>query len=909
MDDELKQIFIEEIRENTHNLDNQLLELEKGGANVDKELINEVFRKVHSVKGASGSYGYKVIMELSHAMEAVLSEIREGKMVPKPNIIDALLTAYDRLGKLIDDLDNSNDADVSDMVSTLKSIPPRDTADETEKPPQQSTTTTPPPAAQSSNSDTAEKTHRYRITVDLRQFFDKNSIYDRLQELQTAGDIENGDMDISGIDRAVKSFAEFQFDVVPVYFDYTTALTQEQLTDRFSLMPDNILKLDKEEEPSTPDTAAPAASASQEGASDTTADNAPTDEHQQRKTTTLRVNIDTLDTLLNLTSELIMRRNQLYQLSQTLKDKALNETVEEIKTITSSLQENVMKTRLSPIKNLFSQFPVIVRKLARKGGKNIEFLQEGENVELDRALIDSMFDPLLHLVRNAVDHGIETPEERKNAGKEEGGYILFKAFNEGGQINLEIHDDGRGMDPAKIRHKAVEKEMVSRDELETMTDMEVVNLVFQPGMSTAAEVSDISGRGVGMDVVLTNFKKMGGTVNIDTKFGRGTIVKIKLPLTLLILQAIIAETAGRKFVVPETEVVEIVRLKDSSKIDIVYDQEVLQRRDELLPLVRLSSLLKIDKTVEVTDPDTEETTYISERRRLNDRRDDQSDDQSNDQPDEPTETLPANSDTENTAAKLPAAERRAGRDRRRAASRCINLLILNANNNKFGLIVDKIDDIEEVVVKPLGYHFKNIKVFSGIADIGDGNFGLILDIVNLAALANFSFTKIQQTRDKLRAQKQQQVQAVDSSMYLLFKLGDTRNDVFSLNMEAIEHIIKIDASEISSIGNRSVVNYLDHSVPVIFLDAIMPVEQIKLEGETYVVLLKKVKSYDVGIVCKSIVGIQTIENTLDTEGVRYDGISGSKLLEDHIVQFIDTGRVLELSENYWDNGHGRTVAV
>ncbi len=387
----------------------------------------------------------------------------------------------------------------------------------------------------------------------------------------------------------------------------------------------------------------------------------------------IRVDVGLLDKLMNLVGELVLARNQILQWSSNAEDNTFLATTQRLNLITTELQEGVMKTRMQPIGNLWSKFPRVVRDLATACGKKIRIEMEGKETELDKTILESIKDPLTHIVRNSADHGIEAPDARRQCGKPEEGRLYLRAYHEGGQVNIEISDDGAGIDSEKVRQKALKRGLITAEQATRMSDRELVNLIFLPGFSTAEQVTNVSGRGVGMDVVKTNIEKIGGTVEVQSRPGHGTTLKIKIPLTLAIIPALIVTTGGDRFAIPQVSLLELVRLEGEQArrgIERIHGAEVYRLRGNLLPLIHLSKELAIA---------------------------------------EPERGGPAD---------------------------VINIVVLSADDRAFGLVVDEINDTEEIVVKPLGKQLKGLSVFAGATIMGDGRVALILDVLGTAQRSN-----------------------------------------------------------------------------------------------------------------------------------------------------------------------------
>jgi two-component system chemotaxis sensor kinase CheA len=486
---------------------------------------------------------------------------------------------------------------------------------------------------------------------------------------------------------------------------------------------------------------APIASAAAEvGASSTAADS------------NIRVDVELLDRLMNLVGELVLARNQILQHSSGNDDPAFQATSQRLNLITTELQEGVMKTRMQPIGNIWAKFPRVVRDLALACQKQARLEMDGRETELDKTIIEAIKDPLTHIVRNSVDHGLEPPAARVAAGKPAEGRILLRAYHEGGQVNIEIADDGGGIDPARVRAKAIQKGLLTPEQAARLSDREAVNLIFAPGFSTAEQVSNISGRGVGMDVVKTNIEKIGGTVDIHTELGRGTTLKIKIPLTLAIIPALLVTSAGERFAIPQVSLIELLRLTEphaSGGIEMVYGAPVHRLRGRLLPLVALNQVLGL------------QDDFWGPR----------------------------------------------GRE-----VEAVNVIVLQSDDTTFGLVVDDISDTEEIVVKPLGKQLKSLRAYAGATIMGDGRVALILDIPGLAQQAGVvSAGRGQREADTGKGPAADA--AREAGMLLIFRLGESRRVAIPLSQVA--RLEEIAASQVEQAGRHRVVQYRGGLLPLL----------------------------------------------------------------------------------------------
>ena len=462
----------------------------------------------------------------------------------------------------------------------------------------------------------------------------------------------------------------------------------------------------------------------------------------------IRVDVDLLDKLMNLVGELVLARNQILQLTSTEQDTTLAAPAQRLNLITTELQEGVMKTRMQPIGNVWSKFPRVVRDLSVACGKHIRLEMDGADTELDKTIIEAIKDPLTHLVRNAVDHGIEAPEVRVAAGKSHEGRLLLRAFHEGGRVNIEISDDGKGIDVETVRSRALERGVITADQAARMGPREVLNLVFVPGFSTAETVSNVSGRGVGMDVVKTNIERIGGSVDIVTDPGRGTTFKVSIPLTLAIIPALVVTCGEQRYAIPQISLLELVRLDGSSAgsgIEMIHGAPVYRLRGRLLPVVHLAEELGVEA--------------------------------------------------------------------RPGERGVVNIVVLQADDRQFGLVVDQINDTQEIVVKPLGRLVKDVTTFAGATNMGDGRVALILDVLGLAHRAHVVSTARERALAEAGTAETTTTDLVQT--LLLLTVADDRR--VAIPLSAVARLEEFDASTVENSGHDRVVQYRDEILPLVDL--------------------------------------------------------------------------------------------
>jgi len=554
---------------------------------------------------------------------------------------------------------------------------------------------------------------------------------------------------------------------------------------------------------------------------------------QAASDSTIRVDVGQLDRLMNRVGELVLLRNQIVQYTNSMEDSELLGTSQRLNLLTTELQESVMKTRMQPIGNIWSKFPRTVRDVAVGCGKQVRIEMEGKETELDKTIIEAIKDPLTHLVRNAVDHGIEAPEARLAAGKQPEGLLFLRAFHEGGQVNIEITDDGAGLDYDKIRNKAIQKALISADQAARMTEREITNLIFLPGFSTAEKVSNVSGRGVGMDVVKTNIEKIGGTVDVQSKPGHGSTVRMKIPLTLAIIPALIVTTAADRYAIPQVSLLELVRLEGEQArkgLEMVNGAPVYRLRGKLLPLVYLSK--------ELSGEGLSGT---------------------------PAASAPASGDVQT-----------------------INIVVLRADDRQFGLVVDEINDTEEIVVKPLSKQLKSINTYAGATIMGDGKVALILDVLGLAQRSNV----VNEVRDRAVVEndgKQSHSPAGDGQRkaVLLFQHGETGRVAIELSLVARLEEFSRDAVEIAA--DQEVVQYRGQIMPLVHVSEVLESTRQKKnasEGETLHVVVYTHNGRSVGLVVDRILDIVEEFFVTQPQSGR-KGILGSAVIQKRVTDILD----------------------
>ncbi len=600
--------------------------------------------------------------------------------------------------------------------------------------------------------------------------------------------------------------------------------------------------------------------------------------------TSIRVHVSLLDSLMTLAGELVLSRNQLLQTISSGDTINAESVGQRIDLITSELQEAIMLTRMQPIGNVFGKFPRVVRDLSSKLNKTIDLTIVGKDVELDKTIIESINDPLTHLVRNSVDHGIELPEERTKVGKSPKGLVILKAYHAAGQVVIEISDDGKGLDGEVLAEAAINKGLITPEQAQLMSEKEKVNLILLPGFSTAKEVTDVSGRGVGMDVVKTNLDQLGGQVDIISEVGQGTTISIKLPLTLAIIPCQIIMTGGERYAIPQVNLEELLRIPANqvkNRIERVGNAEVVRLRGNLLPLIRLADVLNIDRTYY----DLSDEEFKKDRReRISDRRGKETPLDTRE-----AEALQAEKDAIEAERKLD--------DRRHTPSSALNIVVVSNGSMKYGLIVDKLQDSEEIVIKPLGKHLQGCKGYAGATIMGDGRIALILDVTNLAIMADLTSMDGSDRASEVALAAEELVKAQKDKQALL-TFRSSEKEQFAVPLNQVERIEKIKRSDIEELGGKRVMQYRGGSLSLIAVDDVAMVQPIA-DNEDLLVIVFNIANQIVGLLAIGPIDAIEISVSIDDVTLKQPGVMGSTIIDGQTTMLIDIYEIVGVLFPEW----------
>lgn len=702
--DDLLQGFLEETNEALQKLEVQFIELEKNPN--DTDAVNNIFRVMHTIKGTAGFLSFKKLEKVAHSAENIMDKVRSNKLSVSDDLISIILKAGDAVKSIVENIaadGTEGDADYTVLITNLDDCasgkaPSASPAPQAEKP-------------QNKTSDLDEE-------IDFTPIMADYASESKAEEKKTP------DLDE-------------EIDFTPIMADYAAGDTSQTST----------VPAPKEEKKIVPlPTKAPK----------------KTDKQEVKKPAaqqSIRVNIDVLENMMQLVGELVLTRNQMQQLrrsSTTKIDPAFVSTFQRLNIITSELQEGVMKTRMQAVGSVWQIFPRIIRDLAGELGKKVELKMIGEDTELDRQMLETIKDPLTHMIRNSADHGLEKPDERKAKGKNEVGTITLQAYHEGGQIVIKISDDGRGVNIEAVKKKAIEKKLATEDEISKMSDNQICHFIFKPGFSTAEKVTAVSGRGVGMDVVVSNINKIGGSLEINNFPGKGSEFLIKLPLTLAIMPVLLVKCKTETFAIPQILVSEIVRVGKTKRsefldhdvkihqVEVINNNPVLRLREKIIPIISLSKTLKL-----------------------------------------------ANDAANDNLEKF--------------------VIICEVGSSTFGIAVDKVFHTEEIVVKPKSPLVQNLDVYSGSTILGDGSVILIIDLVGILKSSGVEAN----ASDKNNAEKQK-IFDEEEINFLLFKTESETPKAIPL--ELVSRLEELDYSKIETSAGNKVIQYRNSLMRIISID-------------------------------------------------------------------------------------------
>jgi two-component system chemotaxis sensor kinase CheA len=782
--DEIVAEFLVESHENLDQLDRDLLALEQDPGS--RDLLAGVFRTIHTIKGTSGFLAFHALEKLTHVGENLLSRLRDGRIELDDDRATALLCMVDAVRGLLAAIEatgQEGDADHGELIATLSRL-----LEDGPAPPPPA----PPPAPPAPLAPLASSPVSPLVSSPAAPLVPPLG-----EVLVRAGATSPDAVEVArmeqglGDDRAIGA--------ILVDHGSTTAAAVETAVETQNA-------------------------------------------HRSLVDGSVRVDVDLLDSMMRLVGELVLARNQLvsrlHDSPGTAEDPLLARSAQRLSVVTGDLQEQVMKTRMQPVDSVWSKLPRVVRDLAKQCGRLVRLEMEGRETELDRSVLEAIRDPLTHLVRNAVDHGIETPEARTAAGKPAEGVLRLRAYHEAGQVHLEIVDDGAGIDPQRIAAKAVERGLVPQAQLSAMSTREIMHMIFLPGFSTMGTVTNVSGRGVGMDVVKTRIEGIGGSVDVSSTLGAGSTFRLTIPLTLAIIPALTIGCAGRRYAVPQVSVLELVRLSGEHArggIELISGAPVYRLRDLLLPLVRLDEQLGL----------------------------------------EPMGAADADG--------AVADDGRGG-----------FIVVLQAEQQRFGVVVDDVLDTQEIVVKPLGRHLKGIPVYAGATILGDGSVVLILDAATLARRSGV----LNSGAGRAVVDSGDDDEAVDP--VLVVEIAGDRRAAIPLHL--VTRLEEIPAAAVERVGGREVVQYRGHIMPLVRLSRLLGASGDGGCGDAVQLVVHTRGERSVGFVVGRILDIAA-ERIGSRSDIDDHALVGSVVVGDKVVELLDVERaILAADPNFYTAG-------
>ncbi len=790
--------FFSECDEILQRFSSTLSVAEKDGS-ADIDTIGSLYRDMHTLKGSAQLFGFKLIAQVAHAMEASLEPIRRLKLQIPVQLIDALFNSIDLIERIVRESSSEQkeagdrfDEEVKRVVPLLLSA--------------------------------ASEHFGGELTPTS----------DKLSDLQEDRILANNPKTITlNVDINSKHLVQ---DVV-----HPVLLESRQSPDAPALGSPKVgqtLSSDKKTMSQTVFNSI----------EQVTKDPQRESTESSEANSTVRINVGLLDKLMNLVGEMVLVRNQMLQYGQKHDALEFLNLSQRLDIITSELQGDVMKTRMQPIGSILSKFQRLIRDLSKDLGKQIELVLLGTETELDKTLLEAIKDPLTHIIRNSCDHGLETTEERLNAGKPAVGHVQVRAFHEGGHVIIEVSDDGRGLNLKRILEKALEKKIMTPEQGAKLTKLEVCHLIFAPGFSTAENVTSVSGRGVGMDVVKTNIEKIGGHVELHNDEGRGMTVRLRIPLTLAIVPALIVRAGGEQFSIPQVKLAELVRVEKEGpgpKIEMLQGKPVFRLRGDLLSLVDLREVLELDKE--------------------------------------------------------------AAHESRAIKSESVNIAVLNGDGEAFGLIVDEIRDVADIVVKPLTNFLKTLQVYSGATIMGDGSVSLILDVTGLAQKSHLFQKAIRRdfAADSSLGAKALQINQ-DVQDFLFFKLSSP--ETYCIPLCLVHRLEEFNGSEVQRSGTQRMVKYRQSILPIISLNdffglsnapgsASNKVEQDSSKAghvsEAISVIVVQRKARLFGVQVSEVVDIMSVTGSIEDSVKETNGILGSIIVGKDVATVVDVFEVLD----------------
>ncbi len=856
--DDLVVEFLTETNESIDEIDVDLVNLEQNPN--DTELLGKIFRLVHTIKGTCGFLDLPRLEKVAHHAENVLGRFRDGDLEVIPEYVTLIFESIDRIKFILKELEKTGkepEGDDSAIIAKLDAAYEGKVISDDE-------------AAEEEPLAAAEKIEEVEAEEAVEEAQPEEEIIELIIKERT--DLAPGDASMEELEAAFAAAPGMEGIVNPA--DLEKQKQAKQTTEA-----------KVSEEPKIDEVLV------NETGSDSGDDEYTKTETRATANQTLRVNVDVLEDLMTMVSELVLTRNQLLQIVRAEGETAFTTPLQRLNHVVSELQEGVMKTRMQPIGNAWSKLPRIIRDLSIELGKKVNLDMHGQDTELDRQVLEMIKDPLTHMVRNSGDHGIELPAERIAAGKSETGTIKLNAYHEGGHIIIKISDDGKGLNEEKIREKILNNGLATAEELKEMSSQQVQQFIFKPGFSTAEKVTSVSGRGVGMDVVRTNIERIGGSVELKSTEGKGSIFTIKIPLTLAIVHALIVEAAGERFAIPQLSVSELVMVSDhgDNRIEYIKGAPVFRLRDRLLPLVSLSEVLCL-ASESILKPEKEEP-----KEEVIESAAEEEQEEAVEETGEALDAIGPEQEKALVKSLKRAAEKtkKEKKKEKKKLARNLYIVIAEVGGYQFGIIVDRVFDTEEIVVKPVAQMLKGLKLFSGNTILGDGSVIMILD-PNGIANASGGIDNIEE--DATMQGTKHRADSEKKTSLLLFNVGDNTPKAVPLSLVARLENIRKENIEYSS--GQMMMQYRGTLMPLVPFSNSVKIDEE--HGRPVLVFADKDRS--MGIIVNDIVDI--IEEHIDVKlNSSQKGLLGSAIINGAATDVVDIAHFLNDVNKTWFRDH------
>ena len=737
-EDEVFKNFLVEMGEKLEELENGLAELEDG---FSQDVVNKLFRAVHTIKGGGGFFGLTKVSELSHVFEDVLMKVREGELPYADHMLGPFYSACDALKGMHEAEDYGNNSDIIQLCSELRQVEGGAGTEEV-------------PSPSASEVEPEERKDEEKTPIE------------KAPSNESSESSAPEDLTPKTKPEEAKASAE-KSDKSPVIYRSEKSVNQNE---------------------------------------------------------TIRVKVDLLNKLMELTGEIVLGRNQLLRQFAKMDDKS---NLVAMAHMISDLQQLVLQTRMQPIGGTFTKFKRIVRDLAKQLDKPIDLVIKGEDTELDRSIIESLSDPLTHLIRNCADHGLEDPSTRIGQGKDRVGTVWLQARHEGGQVVITVEDDGKGIDAAKVKAKAVANNVISQTEADAMGENEAAKLIFHPGLSTAEAVTSLSGRGVGMDVVKSTFEKLGGAIDLETNLGSGTKVIIHLPTTLTIMSSLIVRIEGDRYAVPHSELKEVilVRPEDEIQIEQIRDREVYRLRGNLIPILSMEEITGVRREVEKDGRLSSKTGEVL-------------------------------------------------------------FLVLHSGLNQFGLLIDSIDHTEEIVVKPLAQILSSHTFYAGSSILGDSDVAMVLSANGICQSHKLHIHDLETSVQSTKSFEEMQILDMQEKQDLLV-FRYSRNEQLAIPLSLVFKVEQIEVGQIQNVADNHFINLEGKNILLLYLDKYLTLEPLPEDLETFYIITPKIKDFEVGIVASSIEESVHTRLNLDSPPINEAAILGITTIREKITFLVD----------------------